>query len=221
MVYIFQLFVYSLNINLKMNDIPYYYNPKIHNFGNIGLGGKIHANLANFATKQIDNMRYNNINIRKEIYKPYIDKNYSILDLCCGIGISTAPNNVGIDTSLEMLDVAKQNNIKENKKSRYYFGNAEDYITNEDFDIVTCMFAFHEMPLEAQLNIIKNGKNIAKKEFIIVDIAPDYKDKNPPKIMLSGEPYLMNYLNNINEITKDFKETILIPKHVHIWKYIK
>ena len=221
MIFIFELFVYSLNINLKMNNIPYYYNPKIHNFGNIGLGGKIHANLANFATKQIDNMRYNNRNIRKEIYKPYIDKNYSILDFCCGIGISTAPNNVGIDTSLEMLDVAKQNNIKENKKSRYYFGNAEDYITNEEFDIVTCMFAFHEMPLEAQLNVIKNGKNIAKKEFIIVDIAPDYKDKNPPKIMLSGEPYLINYLNNINEITKDFKETILIPKHVHIWKYIK
>ena len=68
MICIFQLFLYSLNINLKMNNIPYYYNPKIHNFGNIGLGGKIHANLANFATKQIDNMRYNNRNIRKEIY---------------------------------------------------------------------------------------------------------------------------------------------------------
>ena len=140
-----------------MNNIPYYYNPKIHNFGNIGLGGKIHANLANFATKQIDNMRYNNRNIRKEIYESYVDKNYTILDLCCGIGISTAPNNVGIDTSLEMLDVAKQNNIKENKNLDIIL-ECRDYIPNEEFDIVTCMFAFHEMPLEAQLNVIKNGK---------------------------------------------------------------
>ena len=126
MLFIFTLFSQGLIINLKLNDIPYYYNPQIHNFGNIGLGGKIHANIANFATKQIDNIRYNNRNIRQEIYKPYIDKNYTILDFCCGIGISTPPNNVGIDTSIEMLDVAKQNNIKEKKNSQYYFGNAEN-----------------------------------------------------------------------------------------------
>ena len=38
---------------------PYYYNPNIHNFGNVGFGGRIHAELAPFATKMIDTMCYN------------------------------------------------------------------------------------------------------------------------------------------------------------------
>jgi hypothetical protein len=39
--------------------------------------------------------------------------------------------------------------------------------------------------------------------------------------MLKGEPYLINYLNTINDILYDFEETIYIPNHVHIWKYKK
>ena len=83
------------------------------------------------------------------------------------------------------------------------------------------MFAFHEMPPEAQIKVINNALMIAKEEFIIVDISPNYKNKNPPQIMLNGEPYLMNYLNNIENILFDFEETIYIPNHVHIWKYKK
>ena len=83
------------------------------------------------------------------------------------------------------------------------------------------MFAFHEMPQQAQIRVINNGIMIAKEEFIIVDIAPNYKNKNPPKIMLSGEPYLLNYLNNIENILYDFEKTIYIPNHVNVWKYKK
>ena len=31
-------------------NISYYYNPNIHNLGNIGIGGKIHATLNHFKT---------------------------------------------------------------------------------------------------------------------------------------------------------------------------
>ena len=48
-----------------------------------------------------------------------------------------------------------------------------------------------------------------------------YENKKPSKIMLSGEPYLLDYLNNIENILYDFEETIYIPGHVHIWKYKK
>ena len=83
------------------------------------------------------------------------------------------------------------------------------------------MFGFHEIPQLAQINIINNALRIAQEEFIIVDIAPNYKNKKPPKLMLDGEPYLIDYLNNIQNILFDFEETIYIPNHVHIWRYKK
>ena len=202
-------------------NVPYYYNPKMHSLGNIGLGGKIHAQTALFATKTIDAIRYKGRDIRKEIYQPYIDNNNSVLDLCCGIGTSTAPGQIGVDTSNEMLEVGIENNKKTKNNKKLYFGNAETFRPKQDVDIVTCMFAFHEMPPEAQIRVINNALFIAKKEFIIVDIAPNYKNKKPPKMMLNGEPYLIDYLNNIENILFDFEETIFIKNHVHIWKYKK
>lgn len=211
----------TILINILSISTPYYYNPKIHSLGNIGIGGKLHANLAYSSTKIIDNIRYNGRNIRKEIYQPYLNKNKSVLDICCGVGLSTPPGQIGIDTSYEMLNIAKKNAKVANKNTNFYFGNAESFRPNKEIDIVTCMFAFHEMPNYAHIRIIQNALMISKEEFVIVDIAPNYKNKNPPKIMLKGEPYLINYLNTINDILYDFEETIYIPNHVHIWKYKK
>ena len=147
---------------------PYYNNKNIHNFGNTGIGGKLHAEFAPYATKLIDNTRYNSINIRKEIISKY--KNKKILDFCCGIGESTTYNGIGIDTSKEMLTVAK----RRNKNTQFYNANAEYFNTKQHIDIVTCMFALHEIPYFAQKNIINNAIRIAKEKVIFVDISPNY-----------------------------------------------
>lgn len=191
---------------------PYYYNPNIHNLGNIGIGGKIHATLAPVARRMIDHISYNGVDIRKDIMSEYRDM--KVLDMCCGIGDSTIKHGTGIDTSKEMIDMAKFIN----KNNKFYKANAETYIPNENFDIVSCMFALHEMPLEAQYRVINNAIRIAKKEVILVDISSDYK---PKEIMLSGEPYLIDYLNNIDNILKNFEKIEYIPQHVAIWKYKK
>lgn len=211
----------TILINILSINTPYYYNPKIHSLGNIGIGGKLHANLAYTSTKIIDNIRYNGRNIRKEIFQPYLHENKNILDLCCGVGLSTPPGQIGIDTSYEMINIAKKNEKRANKNTHFCFGNAETFRPKKSIDIVTCMFAFHEIPNYAHIRIIHNALIIAKEEFIIVDIAPNYKNKNPPEIMLKGEPYLINYLNTIEDILYDFEEIIYIPNHVHIWKYKK
>ena len=190
-------------------NTPYYYNKDIHNFGNIGFGGFIHSELAPYATKYIDNIRYKGRDIRKEIMENYYDK--SILDMCCGTGMSTMPNSIGIDTSPEMINVAR----RYNKDCEFYLANAENYKPQQEFDIVTCMFAMHEMPKKAQIKTINNALNIAKEKVIIVDISPDYK---PSKIMLSGEPYLPDYLKNIKCILKDLDYYNFIPNHVAVWK---
>jgi len=199
-------------IYLTIAVVPYYFNPNIHNLGNIGFGGKIHATLCPIATKLIDKICYNNIDIRNDIIKDY--KEYSILDMCCGVGTSTKEYATGIDTSPEMINMAKLFN----KKSNFEIANAENYKPSQSYDVVSCMFAFHEMPLDAQLKVINNAINIADKEVIIVDISTNY---NPKEIMLTGEPYLLDYLTNIDSVLSNFDKINYIDNHVNIWKLIK
>ena len=214
----------------------YYYNSRIHNFGNVGLGGRIHSLLAPYATTMIDNKCYNSVNIRQLILSKYNQDFYKtheklpkIIDLCCGTGTSTAINQLGIDTSEPMisqakLNKAKLNNIKLNNQqslkthTKFIIGNAENYGQEDEFDTATIMFAFHEMPNYAHHKIIKNAKKITKLDIIIVDISPNY---SPSNLMLSGEPYLLNYKATIQELLTQHKFTYLeyIPNHVGLWVY--
>jgi ubiquinone/menaquinone biosynthesis C-methylase UbiE len=201
----------------------YPYDPRIHNFGNIGLRGAIHAEFAPIFTKLIDLKAYNKRDIRKEITDKLLDKhsehsihsnNYQILDLCCGVGFSTS--EFGIDTSPQMINKAKR--LFPDKK--FFIANAEDFSNdnNRKFNAVTSMFSFHEMPMTAHEKIIENSMKLAKKEILIIDISPEYQSS---QLMRSGEPYLLDYQKTI-EKTMDkysFERTDYIPGHVTVWKF--
>lgn len=113
-----------------MDDDPaeYWYHNKIHTFGNTGLLGAFHAVMAPVATKLIDTFAYSGRNIRSQVAELLRDvtmdefkaknKKAFILDMCCGVGMSTrALRNafqesgvvVGLDTSPEMISFAKIN----------------------------------------------------------------------------------------------------------------
>lgn len=212
-------------VSVFSSPIKYYYDHRIHNFGNIGFGGKIHSLVAPFATTIIDNTCYNSIDIRQKILTKYNNKFYEnnnklplIIDLCCGTGTSTYENQLGIDTSKEMIERAKI--IQTSKKTNTFFtiGNAENYGKPKQFNTATIMFAFHEMPNYAHNKIIKNAKRITTDDIIIIDISPNYK---PSKIMLTGEPYLLNYKSTISDILKkhNFSYIEYIPNHVGFWYY--
>ena len=72
--------------------------------------------------------------------------------------------------------------------------------------------------------IYKSGEKEEIIEFngfhriIIIDISPNYK---PSKIMLTGEPYLLNYKSTISNILKkhNFSYIEYIPNHVGFWYY--
>jgi len=206
----------------------YYYNSRIHNFGNVGLGGRIHSLLAPYATTMIDNKCYNSVNIRQLILSKYNQDFYKtheklpkIIDLCCGTGTSTAINQLGIDTSEPMISQANTNtntNTNTRTHTKFIIGNAENYGQEDEFDTATLMFAFHEMPNYAHHKIIKNAKKITKHDIIIVDINPNY---SPSKLMLSGEPYLLNYKTTIQELLTQhkFKYLEYIPNHVGLWYF--
>jgi SAM-dependent methyltransferase len=214
----------GLNNYHNKNSYKYYnnypYNKEIHNLGNTGFTGKIHAHIAKPFTKLIDIFSYNGRNIREEIINN-IPKNNTILDLCCGVGISTSsnPNCLGIDSSPEMIFQAKKNYPDKN----FEFNNAEYFIPNSSnniFNYATCFFAFHEMPPYAWSKIIKNTETFITNKIIIMDISPNYK---PSKTMLTGEPYLLEYQKQIQNILKKhkFEENTLIENRVTIWeKYL-
>lgn len=196
----------------RESSFPYYYDPRIHNFGNIGTIGMFHAEISPMVTRLIDRMAYNGEDVRKNILKQFVGKK-THLDLACGTGTSTTPHSIGVDTSPAMLLVAK----RYYPLRRFVFGNAETYGKNKEYDVVTCMFAFHEMPIHAHKAVIKNAIRVAKKEVIIVDISPAYK---PSQTMLTGEPYALQYLATISSTCRSFgfKEHDHIPDRVTVWR---
>tara|TARA_B100000768_G_C11282289_1_gene379362 strand:- start:1939 stop:2571 length:633 start_codon:yes stop_codon:yes gene_type:complete len=202
--------LYTSIISLKR---PYWYNPIIHNFGNVGTAGNIHALCTPLFTKLIDSRAYSGVDIRKEIYSEIPEK-LSVVDLCCGTGFSTKPGNIGVDTSTEML---RYSNLF-NPGNLYKYGNAETFGEDREFDVVTCMFAFHEIPETGHRAIINNAIRISKRKVIIVDISTDYK---PSKMMLSGEPYILDYIKNVDTLLENFffEKNTLIPGHVNMWSH--
>ncbi len=118
---------------------PYWYDPRIHVWGNIGWRGRMHAVLAPLATYVIDQTSYSGIDVRKRVHD-MLDPTASVLDLACGVGFSTLPGAHGIDTSPAMLDVARWRR----PDAHFTFGNAETFGEERSYDIVTCMFACHE-----------------------------------------------------------------------------
>lgn len=202
--------MFSNILSVLAMTTPYYYNSCIHNMGNVGPMGVLHAALAPAFTKVIDKKAYNGRNIRKEVYNSIESK--SIVDLCCGVGYSTKPGMIGVDTSTEMLKFANFYN----PGRQYLFGNAEDFGEDNQFDVVTCMFAFHEMPNSGHRKIIDNAIRISTKQVIIVDISTNYK---PSKLMLAGEPYILNYMETIDGLLENFNKTILIDNHVDCWTF--
>ena len=67
--------------------------------------------------------------------------------MCCGVGISTVPWGVGVDTSETMLKAAKcRSRTNTDNKKKFVIGNAETYGETKSVDCVTCFLATHEMP---------------------------------------------------------------------------
>ena len=137
---IFTILVLAYPIPINNFRKPYYFDDRIHNMGNIGFTGWLHAQVSPFASKIIDNIRYNGNDIRQEVIKNYenefikeINKKPKILDMCCGIGTSTLINQTGIDSSRQMIDKAKSIRNSKNLHMRngrkihtkYKIGNAE------------------------------------------------------------------------------------------------
>lgn len=274
------------------DDDGYWFHEDIHTLGNTGLKGGLHAAMAPLSTRIIDLLAYKGKNIRKTIAKKLVDRILSqrqhdgndaplqILDLGCGVGMSTmsiasAVRNknrkgganafvTGVDTSPEMLAMARARDLERKGIEsclsetmtdcrnattddaaavmvRFVEANAEGTpFSNQSFDLVTIMYVLHEAPFLGRHRILREARRLLKPGGIlaVVDIAPGYE---PSGSMLSGEPYLKDYQNNLagqlsslrgfefDDFEFEFeserdslcKETIVVPGHVVLYSLVK
>jgi hypothetical protein len=85
----------------------------------------------------------------------------------------------------------------------FSFGNAETYGDTQGYDVVTIMYAMHEMPGDARKRVLANMMRVARESVVIVDIHPEFQETLAKKPMngeffLMGEPYVLEYLTNID-----------------------
>ena len=191
----------------------YPHNPQIHIFGNHGLLGRLHAEVAPLFTRLIDDYVYE-CDIRVQVLDSHTCGR-RVLDLGCGVGYSTSrtAGSLGIDTSVPMIEKAR----RLFPEKEFEHGRAEWWCScDREFDVVTIMYMFHEAPQSARRRIVERAKLIAKEKVLVVDISPDYV---PSSSMLAGEPYLMDYLSNVRVDLCEFLELELVPGHVNCWIY--
>ncbi len=150
------------------------FDNRIHTFGNVGFWGGLHAACAPFATWLIDTKAYDRINARemiaRELHKTVNKTNARVLDLCCGVGMSTraladaftdAEFIAGVDTSPEMLSMArligKYNTIW---KSIEQYNRASNGIESADNEVSAASLSLVKLALE-----IKTTMAISSKYF--------------------------------------------------------
>jgi hypothetical protein len=95
----------------------------------------------------------------------------------------------------------------------YHIGNAETWGDADSFDVVTLMFALHEMPGEGRAAVVANAQRVARRRVLVVDIAPQYE---PSAVMLSGEPYVTDYLINVERELCEW-EHMIVCSTVGVW----
>lgn len=196
---------------------PYWFDTRIHNLGNAGMLGGFHAAIAPFCTYLIDRFAYKGIDARSQILRT-IAPTLSVVDLCCGVAFSVNKGATGVDTSPQMLAIARLFR----PDATFFEGNAESWGENASLDVATIMYGMHEMPRDARRRVLHNAMRIARKYVLIVDIDPGF---NPSQLMLSGEPYLEDYLMHMDDDVKEaatraWRKTRvnIVPGHVIMWR---
>jgi len=201
----------------------YWNDPRIHNFGNTGFRGLLHAVVVPIATHAIDRFAYQGTDARKLLHETEFPANATVVDLCAGVGFSGARNGhvTCVDTSPEMLTVAR---LHRPDIKHFETGNAEDWGETESFDIATVMFGTHEMPEYARRRVIRNALRLAREKVMVVDIWPGFA---PNAMMLSGEPFVLDYLANIegdvdasyDPMAWSLERVDVVENHVRMWKF--
>ena len=214
------------------------YHPAVHTFGNVGVGGGLHAALARFATWSIDMIAYAGVDMREHLaamiaYDTHArvsppGRKPKILEIGCGSGALTQEllltaqfeNVTAVDTSAQMVAMAKWLS----PGADYSVNNGVDMADGE-YDAVVIAMVMHEMPVSGHVHILETALAATRGRNGKVWIADVHPSHAPSPMFLSGEPYVMTYLSTFEDTVDTVAQTHgvylqtldLIPNHLRVW----
>lgn len=196
--------------------LPPWKDPRIHTLGNHGPTGMLHALAAPLITSAIDRVAYEGLDVRGCLRSSSLT---TTVDLGCGVGLSTSENGIGVDSSREMLRVARALH----PRKTFFRGLAEKWGETDMAQTVTVAFLLHEQSRARRALILKNAYRLCACHVVVMDIHPSYR---PSATMLAGEPYIEEYLNAIDEeLHSMFCDTVtsydLVHGRVRVWNITK
>tara|TARA_B100000287_G_C20595222_1_gene765885 strand:- start:439 stop:1095 length:657 start_codon:yes stop_codon:yes gene_type:complete len=142
--------------------------------------------------------------------------NKRILDIGCGLGYSTSdsPGCLGVDRSKKSIKKAK----KLFPEKRFRHSLKPKTLTDEKYDVVTCMFYLNELPRIVRKDTIQAAIDLAEERVVIVDISPEYDPNND---LLKSHKHLNDYIKNCRDELKEFNEHVYVDGLLNIWIYDK
>lgn len=228
--------------------LKYYADPRIHGWGNVGLNGAVHALMAPTFTAALDAFAYGGLDTRNAAWDR-VDLARAIVgspsvETCVDLGTGTGATArslrkryqasvIGVDTSREMLRAAKDlthtGSLDFCTDVTFRRHNAEATgLVGGQADVVSVFFLLHEAPAAARRQILREAFRLLAPggTLALCDIHPEY---DPSPIMLSGEPYLNGYLDNIDVETETSAAThglrlhreVLVAGRLTLWTFQK
>ena len=236
----------ALEEELKTNT-PYWYDNRIHSFGNVGFGGVFASVCAPLATWAIDQAAYEGRDVRSEAcaaaaasIKDRRSRAASacaaafdvrnVVDLGCGSGASTrclraafpGATVTAVDTSVHFLNVARAltNTLQRRVAFRLVNGEATGLETASQ-DVAALCFVLHEAPAAGRKALLKEARRILRPggTLMVLDIAQTYE---PSDAMAAGEPYVYGYMKNIRRDIDNagfarVEESYLVKDRATLW----
>ena len=131
----------------------------------------------------------------------------SVVDLGCGVGMSTPSGAMGVDIDNRLVGMAKI----QNRQASFVVGDARTFGKDGQFDVALLSFVLSTVPDASRSAILRNALRISSS-VVVVDTSPRYA---PGPLLLSNEPHLKSFLMHADVYMH--KHVLVQTRYAAVW----